>query len=364
MGSFIQISELNETRKQSVRRVDPLVTPNPSNTNMLVDDIPSPDGFLYQGTFLKPRFRDGDTRVVLYPTSSPPLSNFTENELSSVFGGNRSLFQMRKSFLTHFRSHHSSDRILLVLNCVSGSERACTFYKRRYIPLFAAIFPHDFDLLLLGPHFDLKRFTLSSEFVESSLFDYRTLHLAITLFPPSEFRYAGVLYLTDSSYIDPQLFGSLDLQSSWSGSFQLLDRSFQNPLNSQRNAMNVSYSRAFMEAGDAISGKPDFEKQCRFSSGAVLGFGVSDFWYISGKDIDLAVQFEDVAFRHRVPSSFVIPTLMHCLNQRTIVDCGPGHMGNVEQCVHLFPLNMTLASNQQFVIRRIKREPMTLSPFL
>ena len=364
MTSFIQISGVNETRKQSVRSVESLMR-NPSNGSVLVKDIPSPNGFPYQGTFSKPRFRDGDMRVILYPSiSSLPLSNLTEVELSSVFGGNVSLLQSKRSFLTRFRSHHSAERILILLNCISGSERTRTFYIRRYFPLFAAIFPHDFDLLLLGPHFDLKRSTLSNRFSESPLFDYRALHLAITLYPPSEFQYTGILYITDSSYVDPQLFVRLDLQSSWSGSFQPFGRSFQSSINSQLNSMNVSFSRAFMEAADVISGQPSFEKQCRFPSGAVLGFGVSDFWYVSAKDLELAIQFEDVAFRYRVASSFAIPTLMRCLNQQSIVDCGPGHTENLEQCVHMFPLNMTLVSNQQFVIQRIKREPTNVNPFL
>ena len=325
----------------------------------------------YHGTVSKPRFSDANQETIIYPVKgavAPNITLLSSKELVDCLGGNASLIQKKHQFLLQYRKHVLAEKwqipssyhehtILIIVNCWSHSNITLSFLRNRYFPLFAVVFPQDFDVLFFSSQFDYNQRLLKNPFLSIGFYTYRSLHLAYGLYPPKEgFHYSGFLVMSDNSYVDPQFFGGYDLHMSWGESYDPFNKNVISMWNTLRNNLNVTFSQALMEAADELAGIPEINDRCLFTSGKALQRGKTDFWYICEKDIEIALQMEEIMFKHRVFTQFGVPTITHCLNPQSVIDCTRESMSKQMKCVHINPVNLANETNQVYIIKRIKRE--------
>ena len=336
-------------------------------SNLTDRPIPTPKGYPYRGTYRKPRFRDHNTDVIVYPKEHSTLDHWIEStivEKLKTVRGNQDLFKKRKRF---FRQYRNGRRIsifnmpsnqtvyLIIVNNHFAGLKHIDFMDNVYFPTFASLFPFSFDVVYISAALSEEKRVFENPYTFRGHYSYHSFRMIYDLFPREEgFVYSGYLLMNDDSYVDPLFLKEYNLSRSWGEERELFNKIFFSNWNSITNTMGVTFSQALMEAIDDLAGIPDINAKCQFTTSNQIRKGWGDFFYVSESDLVWFLRMEEVMFSHRVFLEHAVPTILHCLNQLSIVDCNHRHMVQRTHCLHIHPVKLSTIDSQTFVKKRLR----------
>ena len=319
--------------------------------------------FPYRGTAEKIRYTSLDPTIRLYPGEARSLSIHppSEGSVNESLCGRSNSKETRNRYLRQYRNHrrvtsfHSptSDTILILVNYHFSHYRSISFLDSTYFPTFAQLYPTDFDVLYIGASCHPKYKVLKNAHTVSGHYSYHSFRLVYDLFSPEQYPYRGYLFMNDDSYVDPQFLSSYNLSTSWAEPSVPYNGSMKCKWNSALNVNKIRYSEAFYHAMDEIVSDQAMNRRCSYTSPGALRKGWSDFFYIYRSDVTFFLTLEEVMFRHRVFLEFAVPTILHCINPKPVVDCNHRQMENRLHCVHVHPVKLSQSDLRSYVKKRL-----------
>lgn len=269
----------------------------------------------------------------------------------------------RMKFLHRFRIRNSSEIYLIIVNYHYGFYSSYSFLNESFFPRFAHHFRYDFDVVYFGTKYNETIRVMRNRLSNGGFYSYHTVNVALEVFRDAAERpYAGYMLMNDDSYVDPQFLNSLNLTSSLSEPTREYHNSGYWDWKIRSNSYGVRFPVAFNRAIRLLMENPILNETCQFSNPQNTRRGFSDFFYITGKDIDLFLQMSAIMYSQRVFLEMAVPTMMYCLTKETVIDCNHGRMPQRKTCVHMHPVKYSMRSMQELALDRLEHVNMSRLP--
>ena len=86
-----------------------------------------------------------------------------------------------------------------------------SFIEHDIYESFALNYPHDFDLVFIGPKGDKKHFVMNNGLPERGYYSYHSMRIILDTFTPEEgYKYAGYFLVNDDSCLQPTFLSRED----------------------------------------------------------------------------------------------------------------------------------------------------------
>lgn len=251
---------------------------------------------------------------------------------------------------------------LFVINFHHLNYSSITFIRNVIYNLFAMQYPHDFDLLFIGPSTNETLLVYGNDLSRGGYYSYHSLKIALDLFPADcGYFYSGYFLANDDSCLQPNLLGQEDHNRAMAETW--FDWSVDSRWwwNHKKNSNQIPFSEAYTNAVNEIYQNMTTRKLCSCSF-SQLRRGWGDFFYIPKSNVSAFLELETVFFRNKVFLENTVPFIMNCFNANIIIDCNHGKMLNREHCIHLHSVKYSRVNERAICINRITNTTLLERP--
>ena len=100
---------------------------------------------------------------------------------------------------------------MFVVNYHFPRYDSVSFIEHDIYESFALNYPHDFDLVFIGPKGDKKHSVMNNGLPERGYYSYHSMRIILDTFTPEEgYKYAGYFLVNDDSCLQPILLSRED----------------------------------------------------------------------------------------------------------------------------------------------------------
>ena len=259
------------------------------------------------------------------------------------------------------RDYQSRSVYLFVINYHWPRYDSVSFIEHDIYESFALNYPHDFDLVIIGPRGNNTLLVFNNGLPKGGYYSYHSMRIILDTFTPEEgYKYAGYFLVNDDSCLQPTLLSREDHGKAMRESAFTFHRS-NGWWNKKINLNHVNFSVAAMESISEINRDKNLSMICKLNV-THLKDGWGDFFYFPSKDRELFMRLEDIFWRNKAFLEDVVPIIMQCLHAELIDDCNHGKMLNRESCSHLHPVKFSRPRERTICLNRIKNITLLEKP--
>ena len=237
-----------------------------------------------------------------------------------------------------------------------------SFIEHDIYESFALNYPHDFDLVFIGPRGNNTLLVFNNGLPGGGYYSYHSMRIILDTFTPEEgYKYAGYFLVNDDSCLQPTLLSREDHGKAMRESTFPWIINEKWVWNYRKNINHVNFSVAAMESISEINRDKNLSMICKLNVTHLKG-GWGDFFYFPSKDRELFMRLEDIFWRNKAFLENTVSIIMQCLHAEVIDDCNHGKMLNRETCSHLHPVKFSRPRERTICLNRIKNITLSEKP--